>query len=277
MPSSDDSDHDSTLGESALPRFFEGLEWPVPTAFAAALAAFRFEQGDVLFRDPKAYDVIEGEVRSATTAIQVLHPPRSARVAPADFDGDRRRTSWQSEVRVELVDLEAGTSVVRSISQGKLLMAIWRGDESWLEAGREEPAIPRGARELGRQLERARGAFDAMQKTKKGSRFLFVVDLASDASRVKAQAVEEALTPLGALEGIDLYPNAAGIEQAEDFHPLLLLRGLVVGGASAERVGQALRGALYSASEQSDRAPGEQPAADRFSVARHGLLDEIGG
>jgi len=175
------------------------------------------------------------------------------------------------------VDLAAGTSQTRSISQGKLLMTLWRGDEGWLDADRAEPTLPLNGRELAQQLEQACGAFASRQKTKKGCRFLFVVDLASDASRVKAQAIEEALAPVGAIERIELVPGAAGIEHSEDFHPALVLRGLVVRGAGVEQVEQALRSALYGGGARSETDAGDAPTTDRFSVARHGRLDEIGG
>lgn len=277
MPKSPDSELDPPRDVPTPLRFFEGLEWAVPTAFAGALAAFRFEQGDVLYRDAAAYDAIEGKPQLAALAIQVHHPPRSARATPVEFEGDRRRASWQSEVRLELVELAAGTSEARSISQGKLLMTLWQGDVGWLEPDREEPPLPRSGRELAQRLEQACGAFAEKQKTKKGCRFLFVVDLASDASRVKAQAIEAALAPVGALEQIDLVPGAAGIEQPEAFHPALILRGLIVRGAKAEQLERALRPALYGGRAKSATASADAPSSDRFSVARHGRLDEIGG
>jgi hypothetical protein len=277
MPKSPGSEPISPSSNNAPLRFFEGLEWAVPTAFAGALASFRFEQGDVLFQDSAAYDAIEGKFRKGMTAIQVHHPPRSARSVPAEIDGDRRRTSWQSEVRIEIVDLGAGSSELRSISQGKLLMTLWRGDEGWLDPDREEPPLPRSGRELAQDLEQARAAFDAKQKTRKGCRFLFVVDLASDSSRVKAAAIREALAPVGTIEQIDLIPSEAGIEQPENFHPALVVRGLSVRGANAEGVEHALRGALYGGAANSENEQADSAKTNRFSVARHGLLDEIGG
>ena len=85
--------------------FFEGFAWAVPTAFAGALAGFRFEQGDVLHRSREAY---AGRTKSRdTTALQILAPPRSARAA-AEGEGDRRRASFESEVELSIVDLATG-------------------------------------------------------------------------------------------------------------------------------------------------------------------------
>jgi hypothetical protein len=182
----EDRGRESTGGvdSPAVPSFFPGMVWPVPVAFAGAIAAMRFEQGDVLYRDPAAYETLEGKIPKGLSAIQVLLPKRSARVSTSsEFEGDRRKANWQSEVTVELVDLARGQSQVRVLTQGKLAMAIFRGDDAWLDPTREEPSIPRSARELQQRLAEAVPSFDARQTARRGSRFLFVVDLASDASR----------------------------------------------------------------------------------------------
>lgn len=280
-------------------RFFGGLDWAVPTAFAAALAGFRFEQGDVLYRAPEAYSALEEAPPTAGIALQILHPPRSARSTPADFDGNRRRTSWESEVRLQRIELASGHAEDFTVSQGKLLMTLWTGDEDWLDGERGEPAMPGSGRALASYLETAGPAFAAALKLSaraKACRFLFVVDLASDASRVKAQSIAEALAPLGACEALDLTPAAAGVVSEEPFHPVLVLRAIRVTGTTEEDVENALRGALYGGGNRSKAAAATEPAveledgeegeegedvtsasvgtstAGRFSVARHGLL-----
>ena len=263
--------------------FFDGFAWAVPTAFASALAALRFEQGDVVFRDSAAYGPLAGAIASDCLAIQVLHPPRSARSVPVDAEGGRRLASWQSEVRIELIELAAGTREARTVSQGKLLMTLWRGDESWLDADRDEPPLPKNARDLAQALPSSSAAFDRVQSTTHGCRFCFVVDLASDASRVKAQAMEDALGALGSVERTDLKPASAGVESAETYHPALALRGLAISGVRLESAQAALKKCLYNAqaeAAETSEGAGEEAAdktkADRFSLARHGVLEAIG-
>ena len=275
------------LTSPEVPTFFEGIVWPVPTAFAGAIAAMRFEQGDVLYRDPRAYGVLEGQLPKGLSAIQVMLPKRSARATPVDFDGDRRLSSWQSEVTVELVDLARGRTETRVLTQGKLATAFFHGDEAWLDPEREEPAMPRSARELQQRLAETSPSFDARQTAKRGSRFIFVVDLASDASRSKAAGVEQALRATGAVERIELSAKQAGIEDAEAYHPTLVVRGLVLSGRSTETVLPILRSRLYGGApergadadlgperEAKGEAKGEAKR-DRFSIARHGRLEEI--
>jgi hypothetical protein len=272
-------DADSPL----VPCFFPGMAWPVPVAFAGAIAAMRFEQGDVLYRDPTAYETLDGKIPKGLSAIQVLLPKRSARVTTSsEFEGDRRQANWQSEVTVELVDLARGQSEVRVLTQGKLAMAIFRGDDAWLDSEREEPLMPCSARELHQRLDETVSSFDARQTARRGSRFLFVVDLASDASRAKAAGVEEALRATGVVDRVELSAEDAGIEDAQNYHPTAVVRCLVMPNRTTDEVLPILRGCLYGgasgssdASDRSDGSDGDEAAPDRFSVGRHGMLEAI--
>jgi len=268
--------------------FFEAFTWPLPESFASAVAASRFELGDVLYRDARAYEAWSGEVPRGLHPIQVLDPPRSARGTPLDGDSDRRRANWSSEVRVALIDPVSGRSVERVLTQGKLLMALWRGDEAWLDAEREPPEFPKTARELHASLEGASAAWGkeiSRSQPGIGSLFVMVVDLASDASRAKAALVGDRLRASGEVVVGDRTPGDAGLDSAEHYHPTLVLRGFVVPGRDAEAVEAELRACLYrggAAAEETslsanrgDAKEGESdetPTGDRFSIARHGLL-----
>ena len=74
--------------------------------------------------------------------------PGISSTSAIEGEGDRRRSSWQAEVVVELHDLSADTRDVRRLTQGRLYTALWHGDARWLEADAEDPPVPRGAREL---------------------------------------------------------------------------------------------------------------------------------
>ncbi|HKK51765.1 MAG TPA: hypothetical protein VKA74_09275 [Myxococcota bacterium] len=260
--------------------FFEGFAWPVPRAFAAALGAPRFEQGDVLHLGREGYEALGREMPSGLRAIQVLEPSRSARAS--EPEGDRRRQAWESEVRLEIIELDSGRSELCVTTQGKLFTALWRGDEAWLDADREPPPVPRSARDLHAALESTREVFAARElpaPRRKGCRFLYVVDTSSDASCAKATMIEDALNALGKLEAITLAPVETGIEAADLYHPALEIRGLFVSRRSEEAVHEALRAVLYGGSGESRSDDGvnateeETTPSDRFSLARHGLLD----
>lgn len=279
---SDHSENKSTGASNTravAPGFFDGMVWPVPIAFAGAIVAMRFEQGDVLYRDPRAYDALEGEIPKGLSAIQVLLPKRSARATPSEYEGDRRQSNWQSEVTVELIDLARGRTETRVITQGKLAMAIFRGDEDWLDPEREAPPLPRSARALQQRLDETLASFDARQTTQCGCRFVFTVDVASDASRLKAAGVEEALRASFAVERIELSADQTGIEDAETYHPTAVVRCLAMSNRSVEEVLPVLRGRLYGRASEKNNEPGDseegKETPDRFSVGRHGILQAI--
>jgi hypothetical protein len=269
--------------------FFEGFGWPLPKSFASAVAASRFELGDVLYRDVRAYDAWSGEVPRGLHPIQVLDPPRSARGAPVEGDSDRRRANWSSEVRLALIDPATGESVERVLTQGKLLMALWHGDESWLDVERDRPAFPKTARDLHGNLAEAREAWGAevsRSRPANGSLFVMVVDAASDASRAKSAIVGEHLRSSGKVVVADRTPSAAGLNGADLYHPTLALRGFILPGRDTDSVESELRACLYRGgavaaptsradsrdAQTNDADPTETAAASRFSIARHGLL-----
>jgi hypothetical protein len=258
--------------------FIEGFAWPVPQAFSGAIAGGRFEQGDVLFCEAEGYEAFEGELSGELTAIQVLLPARGLRATPAELEGDRRLSNWESEVTIERIDLVRATTETRTISQGKLLMALWKGDEAWLDEDHAEPPLPRSARDLHQQLEQTSACFDADGISHVGCRFIFVVDRASDTSVAKARNIESALRETGAVERRDRTPRSAGVEEGELFHPTLVVRCLDLPDRSVDEVVPILRACLYGGGSSESGATAEQDVAarGRFSVARHGLLEAIG-
>ena len=124
-----------------------------------------------------------------------------------------------------------------------------------------------------------------------GIRFVLVVDQASDASRAKLALVEDHLRPLGDCRRLDWSPAEAKVEQADHYSPTLVLRVFQVVGTTVEAAEAALKTALYrggqnergaSPADKTQDAAAAAPSkndeepvagsADRFSVARHGLL-----
>jgi hypothetical protein len=198
------------------------------------------------------------------------------RSAAQSGEEDRRRSAWSSEVVIEWTDLASGRSDRRELTQGRLFTALWRGDEGWLDPAGPEPEPPSTARDLQQVLESFGPFFDAQGlpgEKRTGCRFLFVVDQASDASRVKAAAIEGALGALGELEMADLVPAEMEIADGERYHPALLVRGLFLPDRSEDEVRAALRAVLYGGA--SGAAVEGETTPDRFSVARHGLLESI--
>ena len=269
--------------------WFEAFAWPMPRAFAAALAAPRFEQGDVLFRDRLGYGPLADPIPAGLEAIQVLSPARSSPRSGLEASGqeDRRRAAWNAEVVIERVAVDEGRAQVQVSTQGRLFTALWRGDADWLDRDHEPPPLPHLARDLHGVLETTREAFTARGlpgSRQKGCRFLFVTDQSSDASLSKARIIQDALAPLGRIDALALTPAEAGVEDGDAYHPALQVRGCFIAHDGEGAVREALRAALYggSAAERGGEAPpadgvaaDEPSGSGRFSLARHGLLESI--
>ena len=275
---------DDSKSDAIEAGWFEVFAWPVPRAFAAALAAPRFEQGDVLFRDRLGYGPLVDPIPAGLEAIQVLSPARSGtRSGPeASSQEDRRRAAWNAEVVIERVAVDEGRSEVKVSTQGRLFTSLWRGDAEWLDPGHEPPPLPRSARELQGALETTREAFSARRFPEpgmKGCRFLFVTDQSSDGSLAKTRIIEDALRSLGRVETLCLTPAEAGVEDGDAYHPTLQVRGCFLARVGEDAVREVLRAALYGGSfpERSADAPAADEAvgSGRFSLARHGVLESI--
>lgn len=246
--------------------FLPGFRWAVTEAFAPAVAAYRFEQGDVVYRDRRGQGALASPLPDDLTAIQLLAPPRSTRVVPGDFEGDRRQANWQSEVELALVDLARARSESLATTQGRLFTALWKDDLRMLRGEGDDPPLPRSARELFALLRDGALAVAPQHRGGRGVRFLFVVDRSSDAARAKAGSIVDALHPLGRIETRDLDPIEAGAPEGDRFHPTLVVRELVLRDVAIAAVEDALRRALYAGSGE----------AERFAVARHGVLERLG-
>lgn len=253
---------------------FTGFAWAVPRAFASAVAACRFEQGDVLYDDPIAYagcgdagcgndaDATSGEapgrdvglrwgdtVRRLGHAVQILDPPRSARNAPADAVGNRFDANWNSPVTYELCDFRARTTTSSRTTQGRLFTCLWRGDVAWLAASDEEDQaaapLPATARELHLALEQALPAVRRAQAdASQGLLYTFVVDESSESSLAKMRAVEPALSARFRTTTADLAPDALGL--GATFHPALRIFSCAIATSDEQAVRALLKGVLYA-------------------------------
>lgn len=270
--------------------WLDGFAWALPAAFASAVSACRFEQGDILYADKSAYE--DWAHRAPQPWLQVLDPPRSARGRSAEGDAGRFGSNWGSPVTVELGGGRAGGAAAATIAstQGRLFTCLWRADLEALEA-QAPPAPPLVLADLQRRLEsalphmrealasasgraRARSAKDAP-----GEPLLFVtgIDLSSDASLAKAEAIWSALAARYGLRAHDASAAECGLPDGAAYHPCLRVRGIVVEASGEDELSAVLKAALYNPGARSESgAEGDAPArADRFSVARHGWLGPL--
>ena len=93
------SPHLGSRGQNGVGRmeFIAGFRWPLPRAFAGAVLACRFEQGDVIYSDAGGYRAWSKRRGGSKFAVQVLDPPKSARALAPGSEGKRTGTRrWRS-------------------------------------------------------------------------------------------------------------------------------------------------------------------------------------
>lgn len=259
--------------------FYRGFAWAVPKAFAAAVHACRFEQGDVLYSDPGAYDTKKRSKHPAPFHIQVLDPPRTNRASANDGEGQRFFSNWESSVTFEWMDYKTGDRRELQSTQGRLFACLWRGEsDALLDLEVDGPERPYLLRDLSTRIDASTEALlrelgvSSLASTSDGrkpaKRYLFAtaIDLSSDTSRVKSGLIERALAARFEVEVRSFSPVELGIDEADRFHPALEVLTLVIDCSDATKIEDALRDVLYGGGKSAGSDAG------RFNVARHGCL-----
>ncbi len=260
------------MSDARAMKFFEGFAWPVPRAFAAAIASCRFEQGDLLYSDRVAYGARSKTSAKVSYSIQVLNPPRSTRALKAGAEGGRFEANWDSDLELSLTAHEAGRKEIHSTTQGRLFRCLWLGDPAQVSSEAPAPEVPGGQRELHRRLGEARAS--GAEHFRRGSDpfwlFLSAFDEASDSARLKARAIEAVLTESFESSADLLWPAQVGLCEAERMGPTLRILGIALRAAgdpssTEKKIEEKLRGLLFAGDSESGR----------FSLARHGLLVHV--
>jgi hypothetical protein len=261
------------------PEFYAEFSWAVPKAFAAAVHACRFEQGDVLYSDSSAYDTSSRSKHPAQYHVQVLDPPRTNRATTGDGEGQRFYSNWESPVTFEWMDYNRGERREQQATQGRLFACLWRGDfEPLLDANADGPKRPRLLRDLAADVDSCSQALlaklgeqpldDAEADGRQAKRYLFAIamDQSSDTSRSKCELIEHSLAAHFDVVAQAYSPVELGLAEAGSFHPTLRVFGAMIKTADANRIEEVLRDVLYAGG----KAPGQE--GGRFNLSRHGRL-----
>ncbi len=241
--------------------FFPGFAWAVPRAFADPLAACRFELGDTLYSDARAYTGKWEDARRQGRAVQVLEPSRGI---GGGGDDSGFAEAWKQEVVFELHDFVGDQTRTVGTTQGRLYTLLWKGDETVLDPESAEPAVPANATAFKKHLEIAATKIPARGEV----RYLMATDAAAGLPREKLQKVSIALE-----EGFGVLPRVIPVTELEldtEFLPTVQLAVFELGQADPGAVTEALQAVLYKPSA------GRVTAGSRFRLATHGLLETPG-
>lgn len=168
--------------------FIEGFCWSMPMIFSEQLARCRFEDGDMLHEIRSAYqETWASFAEMGVSSIQV----NSAR-APSESIGPVFESNWKLPIKLTLFrhgTEKASTDI--EATQGRLYVALWKGDVSVLTATRD-PEVPLTLRVIQKHFR----SIEEMAMTKWASselRFAMLRDRVSGLSLTKHYSVTAAL------------------------------------------------------------------------------------
>jgi len=243
--------------------FFSGFKWAVPVAFSDAVSLCRFEEGDILYDTPKAYDDEWGKAsKHIEYSMQVRYPARVTGGTGASESGVFTN-NWKSEVRVELYKhLEkVGVGQIET-TQGRLYTALWKGDVTILKCDTEEPKIPITVQQVTRSL--AESSDKARSLSTKYPVFVMARDLSNPISREKYSKILSKLKKHLAGEPQLLRPKLAGLNEWANIAPTIEIAFFITNGVSAEQLDDLVKAAVY--------VPAKDATKDMFRISAHGAI-----
>lgn len=242
---------------------FLWVQWAVPVAFSDAASLCRFEEGDILYDTPKAYDDEWGQAcKHIEYSLQVRYPVRVTGVA-AERESGIFASNWNSEVRVELCKRLEKVGVGQlETTQGRLYTALWEGDVKILKCDTEAPQIPITVQQVTRNLGEA-------SETAKGLSigypvFVMVRDLSNPISREKYSKVFSKLKKHLSGEPKLLCPKSAGLRDWAIIAPTIDIAFLQTNGVTADELHDLVKEAVYF--------PAKDAKKEMFRILAHGAI-----
>jgi hypothetical protein len=251
--------------------FFAEFVWAIPKAFRVPLATCRFEQGDILYNTPLAYEGSWAEaLKHIKLSIQVKSPTRGP-VSKTEEDTDSMfSNNWTQPVSLNLTDHAYNTTRTIETTQGRLYTTLWRGDLEQLEGHSPAPSIPELPRDIIKKKLLPAVASHCIGRYAEGLEhpciFIMPFDETSNILRTKFSKVRIALFNQLDLKIILVSPTAAGLASINDFVPTMKLALFLMNGVDSERAFLLLKDALYVPSKD------KKTDKDHFRLGSHGYL-----
>ena len=242
-----------------MSKFFPSFSWAVPLAFSDAVNLCRFEEGDILYDSPLAYEKCWSTAFDrGASALQIKYPARSSSAAKGA--GAVFEKNWVSEVRVDLYKkLKKPVSI--TTTQGKLYSALWKGNLGLLEA-KADPPLPIRLKQIMRMLKVMPNQIINLAS---GSlTFVLPRDMSNSVSKLKYQKINAVLSPhLHTKEPIILLPKDAGLPDCETIAPTVEIALFPLTLDNTDELTELIKSAVYT--------PGQNTKKSMFRVASHGF------
>lgn len=243
--------------------FFSNFSWAVPQAFSDAVGFCRFEEGDVLYDTPRAYEGNWGEaVKHITFSLQVKYPARATSGGKENAGGVFEK-SWSSTVQLELYKNQEKVGAGQiATTQGRLYTALWKGDLSVLDTGTKEPLLPLDLKNTTDRLNEVKES--ALGLSTGFPVFAMVRDRSSQVSREKYRKVYARLEKHLSGEPKTLTPENAGLESWETIAPTIDIAFFPGHELNREELEALIKEAVY--------VPSKDAKKDMFRLGAHGVV-----
>ena len=248
--------------------YFDGFSWAVPTAFADALAACRFEQGDMLYDTRLAYNGTWGEAQQHIKhSIQVQSPMHGYGTKSDQDTALVFLDNWRMPVVFTLKDLAAAKSATVQTTQGQLYSLLWKDDLAIIHPDSPLPPAPVLAMQILDNLPAAEDYARTNLVAPGQSRIVFLMpyDRSQVLFRIKFAKVKKSLTRFVVRPSL-VPPALAGLPSEGEFAPTVSIACFALERGSPREVEGALKQALYTPVR--DR----KTAKDAWRLSRHGHL-----
>lgn len=249
--------------------YFKCFAWALPMAFREPLASCRFEQGDILYNTPKAYEGTWADaLQHLSFSMQIKSPARGSTTKiekDADFIFSE---NWRQPVVLDLT--EYPSKKIRSITttQGRLYTALWKDDLSILNSDTPEPPVPILSREVLKELSLTDGVIfqKVAHDVAKPVIFFMPFDETRDILRAKRQKVEACLKQEFQVHLRLVEPEELSLANARYYVPTLKIACFIMNTSEINKVYSCLKSALYVPAKI------KKTDAERFRLEAHGSL-----
>lgn len=261
--------------------YLEQFTWPVPKGFADAVAACKFERGDLLYNTRQAYE--EGwNLDNIDWILQVQSPSRGSTSTKAEDVKTVFADNWRSILILELTNVR-NDCVKRTVqtTQGRLYTVLRFGDVSILESEVDEPDLPLGVDSLFDHLDKAKEYFLPFfrESMKKPNLFIIPVDALNSITTQKHSLAVHCLSGICQVEQKTASLNDCGIPDWRQFNPMLEFRCVAIDSGAPESVRDALKEGFWPKRDSSAQAKTVKSVLSRkkYSSVQHFSLERKHG
>lgn len=241
--------------------FIPGFKWAVPKAFSDAVFRCRFEEGDMLYQTPSAYET-DWSKKELEYFIQVVYPSRGGSKTAGEAAVFEK--NWNTEVRLDIYKYHEKISIdqIRT-TQGRLYSTLWKDDINIILSEKDKSI------ELPTGLSSANKSLDEVEKTAKNLSndspvFVMALDITSPVSRDKHLKIKTKLSKHIEQKPVYLSPEEAGIKDYHSIAPAIQIVFFVTTVESNSKLETLIKEAVYIKSKNAKTS--------KFRVSAHGRI-----